>query len=102
MRPWSKDWTMTERRVDIDRVEIRLKGVSAESARIAVGGLSRELIGHLSTPRQGPDGPRKGTIDRADSGTVRLASGATPSELRRTIANRIASSINSTRRRVAA
>jgi hypothetical protein len=90
---------MSERRIDIDRLEIRLRGVSAETARAAVGDLHRELIGQLSgSRRQGPVGPRTGHIDRVDSGAVRLASGATPSELRRTIASQIAGSIRSTSR----
>ena len=87
---------MNKRRIDVDRLEIRLKGVSAASDRAAVGGLGRELMGQLATPRHGPGGQRTGTIDHVDSGTVRLASGATPSELRRTIAGRIAVSVNST------
>ena len=87
---------MSKRRIDVDRLEIRLKGVSAESARAAVGDLGRELMGQLSTPRQGPGGQRTGNIDHVDSGTVHLAPDATPSELRRTIAGRIAVSINST------
>ena len=88
---------MSKRRIDIDRLEIRLLGVSAESARAAVGDLGRELMGQLAAPRQGPGGQRTGSIDRVDSGTVHLPSSATPSELRRTIAGRVAASIHSTR-----
>ena len=87
---------MSNRRIDVDRLDIRLKGVSPASARAAVGDLGRELMGQLAAPRQDPGDQRTGSIDRLDSGTVRLASGATPSELRRTIAGRIAAAIRST------
>jgi hypothetical protein len=84
---------MGKQRIAIDRLEIRLKGVSAASARAAVGELGRELMGQLATTRQGPGGQRSGNIERVDSGTVQLPSGATPSELGRTIAGRIAASL---------
>jgi hypothetical protein len=87
---------MSKRRIDIDRLEIRLKGVSAESARAAAGGLGRELIGQLAASRQGSGGQRTDTIGHVDSGTVHPAFGSSPSELRRAIAGRIAVSINST------
>src|SRR6059036_25539 len=96
MRAWSKDSTMSKQSINIDRLEIRLKGVSPETARAAVGDLGRELMGQLATARQGPAGQPTGNIDHVDSGTVHLASATTPSELRRTIAGRIAASINST------
>lgn len=85
---------MSKRSINIDRLQIRLKGVSPEAARAGAGGLGRELMGELAVPRQNPERKRTGDIAHVDSGTVRLASGATPSELRRTIASRIAVSIN--------
>ena len=87
---------MSRRRIDVDRLEIRLKGVSPESARTAVGDLGRELLSQLAAPRQDRGDQRTGSVDRVDSGTVRLASGATSSELRSTIAGRIAAAIRST------
>lgn len=86
---------MSKRSITIDRLDIRLKGVSPQSARAAVGDLGRELLGQLATPRDLPGRQRTGKIDYVDSGTVQLASGTAPSELRRTIAGSIAVSINS-------
>jgi hypothetical protein len=88
---------VSKRNIEIDRLEIRLKGVTPESARAALGDLGNELLGQLAR-QQGRGRERNGSIDHVDSGTVRLTSGATPSELRKTIASRIAVSINSTPR----
>jgi hypothetical protein len=87
---------MSKRSIEIDRLEIRLKGVSPESARAAVGDLGRDVLGQLAQQGQRP--APTGTIDRVDAGSARLTSGATPSELRETIAGRIVRSINSTPR----
>ena len=88
---------MSKRDIEIDRLEIRLKGVAPESARAAVGDLGRELLGRLAR-QQGQGRERTGSIDHVDSGTVQLAAGAASGELRRAIAGRIAASINSTAR----
>lgn len=85
---------MNKRSIEIDRLEIRLKGIAPESARAAVGDLGREVLRQLAQQGEGHKGT--GNIDRVDAGSVRLTSGATPSELRSTIAARIAGSINST------
>src|SRR5712664_883724 len=93
IRAWSKDWTVSKRSIEIDRLEIRLKGIAPETARAAVGDLGREVLGQLA--RQGQAREGSGTIDRVDAGSARLTSGATPSELRSTIAGRIAASLKS-------
>jgi hypothetical protein len=72
---------VSKRSINIDRLQIRLKGVSPESARAAAGDLGRELMGELATPRHG------GERERTASGS--------PSALRRTIAARIAAAIRS-------
>ena len=87
---------MSRRSIAIDRLAIRLKGISPESARAAVGGLGRELQGRLATGSPGSGRQRAGSIARVDAGAVRLASGATPSQLRTTIADRIAACIHAT------
>ena len=83
---------MNKRTIEIERLEIRLNGITPESARAAAGGLGRELLDQLAGLQSKGDG-RTGRIDRLDAGTVRLASSPTPSELRRTIAASAAASI---------
>ncbi|HEV7389309.1 MAG TPA: hypothetical protein VGN73_11920 [Gemmatimonadaceae bacterium] len=89
---------MSKRSIGIDRLEIRLKGVAPHTVRAAVGDLGHELLGRLA--RQSPGPERTGSIDHLDSGTVSLASEPTPPQLRRTIADTIAASINSIPRKV--
>jgi hypothetical protein len=89
---------MSKRTIGIDHLEIRLNGVTPESARAVAGDLGSELLGQLA--RQQDQGhARTGRIDRLNAGAVSLTSSATPSELRRTIAGRVAVSINSTPRK---
>ena len=81
--------------VKVDRLEIRLKGVSSEVARSAVAGLGNEVLGQLSKqPRASRERLAK-TIGRVELGTLRTARGTSSSELRRAVATRIASSITS-------
>ena len=87
---------MSKRSIEIDRLEIRLKGVATESVRAAVGDLGREVLGQLAQQGQGRE--RTGRVDRVEAGSARLTSGATVSELRQTIAGRIAVAVNSSRR----
>jgi hypothetical protein len=84
---------MSSRRVVIDRLEIRLKGVTSRSARAAVGDLGRELLAELRSDHGTAGVPHRG-VDRIDAGTAQVTTAATPSELRRTIAGRVAASID--------
>ena len=81
--------------VKVDRLEIRLKGISPEVARSSAAGLGNEVLGQLSErPGQLPKGPAK-TIGRIDSGTLETAQGTCSSDLRRVIAARVVKSITS-------
>ena len=84
---------MSRQRIEIERLAIRLKGVAPESARAAVGDLGRELLGELARQRAHAV-VGAGSLRHVDAGTVQLASGATPSDVRRTIAGSIAVAIN--------
>ena len=81
--------------IKVDRLEIRLKGISPEVARSAAAGLGNEVLGQLSK-RSGPSqkGSAKST-GRIDLGTLETARGAGSSGLRRAIAAEIARSIAS-------
>ena len=87
---------MSSRRIEIERLEIRLKSVSPASARAAMDGLGRELAGTLAAATSMARHERIGRIGAIDSGAVRLAAGASPSELRTAIARRVAASITTT------
>ncbi len=80
---------MSKRNIQIERLEIRMQGVSAEAARAAVGDLGHELLGQLSELRGG----RTVRIGRVDSGAVRVGTGASAGELRTRIAKQVAGSI---------
>ena len=81
--------------VKVDRLEIRLKGISPEVARSAAAGLGNEVLGQLSE-RSGPSRkkPTK-TISRIDLGTLETVRGTGSSDLRRAIAAKVVESITS-------
>ncbi len=81
--------------VKVDRLEIRVKGVSPEVARSAAAGLGNEMLSRLSE-RSGP--PREEAakrVGRIDLGTLEAVRGASSSDLRRAIAARVVGSITS-------
>ncbi len=84
---------MSKRSINIERLQIRLKGVSAQSARAAVDGLGHELLGQLSAPQNLAGVRRAGKIDTIDSGNFQIATGTGPAELRGAIAGRVAAAI---------
>ncbi len=84
---------MSKQSIQIERLEVRLKGISPQSARAAVSDLGRDLAGRLAWPRNLPDGRRAVNIAKIEGGMVRLTAETPPLELRRVIARRIAASI---------
>ncbi len=84
---------MSKQSIQIERLEIRLKGISPESARAAVSDLGRDLAGRLAWPRNLPGGRRAVRIGRIEAGMFRLPGESAPSELRRVVAQRIAAAI---------
>jgi hypothetical protein len=84
---------MSKRSISIERLEIRLKGISPQSARSAVSGLGQDLLGQLASLQSPSGGKRAIKIGRIDTGAFRLPGEIAPSELRRLIARRIAASV---------
>lgn len=90
---------MSKQNIKIERLEIRLKGVSAERARAAVADLGSDLMKQLAAERAlgrgGGGGGRSISIARIDSGTTgaERAGDMSAAELRRLIVRRIAASI---------
>ncbi|MGZ8844566.1 MAG: hypothetical protein ACXW18_12945 [Pyrinomonadaceae bacterium] len=86
---------MSKRSIEIDRLELRLKGISPEAARAAADGLGQELLQRLASL---PDaGTKKGVhrIGEIDSGALKLSNGTSSGELRNAIAQKISGSIQS-------
>jgi len=83
---------MSPHSISVDRLEIRLKGISADSARAAVSGLGGELVSRLASDCPQVFGARD--TNHLDAGSVTMPVGAAPSELRASIAARVSASIN--------
>ena len=85
---------MTKRNIHIDRLQIRTRGISAETARALAGDLGHEILAQLTS---------SGTIDhtnrriaKIDAGTTQVNSTARPADLRSQIAKQVAASIKGT------
>jgi hypothetical protein len=86
---------MSKQKIEIGRLEIRLRGVGAEQGREAASGLGQALLAELATAGNAAGQKRVIKINKIDPGTVQLASGTRPNELRRAVAGRIANAIKS-------
>jgi hypothetical protein len=94
MHHWWKDWSLSKRSIEIDRLELRLTEISPEIARAAASGLGHELLQQLASL---PDAGRKGgqRISEIDTGTLKLGRGTSSAALRSAIAQKITGSIQS-------
>ena len=84
---------MGKRNINIERLDIRIKGVPSPSAGAAVDGLGRELLDQLAAHLNPAGDGRTTKIDKLDSGSSQVGSGTKPAELRRIIAERVVASI---------
>jgi hypothetical protein len=82
---------VSKQNINIERLEIRLRGVLPELVRSAVRGFGKELLEQL-TPT-GSAGTNR--IDRVDSGTLQIARGTRQAELSSRMAKHVAASIRS-------
>jgi hypothetical protein len=80
---------VSKQNINIERLEIRLRGVSPELVRSAVRGFGKELLEQL-TPT-GSAGTNR--IDRVDSGTLQIARGTRQVEVSCRMAKHVAASI---------
>jgi len=86
---------VSKQSIRIERLEIRLKGISPLSARAAVDGLGRELLGQLSRTQAPSEAKSIGRLDELDAVRYQVASETGPADLRGKIAERVAASIRS-------
>jgi len=85
--------------VTIDRLNIRLKGVSAQAAQAAAARLGTALLEQLARDDVPLKGKKTARIEQVDAGTLELKKGesANPAGLRERIAAGIAKSVPVTR-----
>ena len=78
---------MTDRPIDlhIDHLELRMRGITPETARAAVHGLGEALLHHVA--QQPPAEPA--SVERLDAGTVRVQQ-TSPHTIREAAAQRLA------------
>jgi len=86
---------VSKQNVNIDRLQIRLKGVSPQVARAAADELGSELLGQLSSASGISTKVSHVRSKELDAGTVRLSGAPNALELRRRIAQSVVASINS-------
>lgn len=86
---------MSKRSINIERLNIRLQGVSPQSARAAVNLLGQDLLKQLVAPQNLSGVRRTVKIGHINAGAFQLAAGTTPNQLRSVMAARIALSIRS-------
>jgi hypothetical protein len=90
---------VSKRSINIDRLQIRIKGVSAGVARAAIKDLGPELLGQLAVPAERSGTGQSTTIGKIDAGRAQVGSGTTPAGLRNLIAQRVADSIKTNLRK---
>lgn len=88
---------MSRRSVNIDRIELRLRGVSPQAARAAAQGLARELLEELG--RDGAGEPPRGggrahlSVERVEARVPSAEAVAPGGGLRATLARRVADAV---------
>lgn len=86
---------MNNTSIKIDRLEIRLKGVPPQDARVTFAGIGNELMEQLAKQHNFLKGEHTAYIEKIDSGTMKIERNSNSSNLRRQVAARIANSVGS-------
>ena len=84
--------------IRIDRIEVRLRGVSPGFVRALSEGLGNEVLEQLIRERLFLNEKPGGKINRIDPDTLKISMHESPSDLRRMIAGRIVESISTQNR----
>jgi hypothetical protein len=84
---------LSKRTIDIDRLELRVSGISADTVRAAASGLGQELLQRLASLPDGRVKTGSHRIGELDSGRLSLSNQTTAAALRSAIAQRITGSI---------
>jgi len=92
MRSLSKNWNVSELTIRVDRLRLRLRGVSAEDARLAAAVLGRTVAEGLAA--EAPAGASgRAAIASVNLGAVPLAMAARPEAVRAAIAHSISKAL---------
>jgi hypothetical protein len=86
---------MNNTSIKIDRLEIRLKGISPQVARASIAGIGNELMEQLAKQHNLLKRERTAYIEKIDSGTLRNERNTSPSDMKRLVAARIANAVGS-------
>jgi hypothetical protein len=86
---------MNNTSIKIDRLEIRLKGVSPQAARVTFAEIGNELMEQLAKQQNLLKGEHAAYIEKIDSGTMKIEKNTNSSDLRKLVAARIANSVGS-------
>lgn len=83
---------MNKKDVRIDRLDIRLRGVSKVSPD-SIAGIGSDLLEQLAKKQDILKEKRSDRIEKIDSGTLKVEKDASPSDLHRAVATRIADEV---------
>ncbi len=86
---------MNNTSIKIDRLEIRLRGISPQAALTSIAGIGNELMEQLAKQHNLLKKECTVHIEKIDSGTLRNERNTSPSDMRRLVAARIADAVGS-------
>ena len=86
---------MTKHNIHIERLQIRMRGISPETARAITGDLGQEILNQLT---YGPRNHGTRRIADVDAGTAQVNSATKPADLRTQLAKQVAGSIKSAKK----
>jgi hypothetical protein len=84
---------VTKQNIHIERLQIRTRGISAETARAIAGDLGHEILDQLTTSGALE---RNRRVAQIDAGTTQVSPATRPADLRSQIAKQVAGSIKKT------